>query len=314
VTPQPSICRDPALAPAGDFNVFVLGDLQTQNSDTEGKMAVCGNASLTNYSIGGSVVGLMDVLVVGGDVAYLNGTVYGNATFGGFGNFANVGFANGGVPYQAPAAVCSGAATTLAGLCTGLQSLPVNGTTTVQYGIVTFSGSDPLVNVFSVSAATIASANTLNVAIPAGATAIVNVGGVNGQFAFQGFQGHEPGKVLYTLCDAGSLVMNGVGVPASILAPNADVAFNNGQMDGQLIAGSLVGYGEFHVSPFDGCLPVPLRSRLGVSRDRTTERLMPTNGDAAMGASGHGEQMQQMLDRHGRSVGRRVPGGGTRRR
>ncbi len=37
---------------ANDYNVFVFGDLNLSNTDAEGRVAVGGNATLSNYGVG----------------------------------------------------------------------------------------------------------------------------------------------------------------------------------------------------------------------------------------------------------------------
>jgi hypothetical protein len=69
--------------------------------------------------------------------------------------------------------------------------------------------------------------------------------------------------VLYNFYGATSLTLSGVGVEGTILAPTAAVTFNNGAINGGMIAGSLVGSGETHIydgghgasTLFDGTLP-----------------------------------------------------------
>ena len=53
----------------------------------------------------------------------------------------------------------------------------------------------------------------------------------------------------------GRLQMDAIGIVGSILAPIADVTFDNGAVDGFVVARSMKGTGEFHWVPFDGCLP-----------------------------------------------------------
>lgn len=73
------------LGIAGVYNVFILGDITTV-SDTEGRFAAGGNVNLTNYSVGDRLtaaeVSLTDTLVVGGNLTFNGGTVYGNIVHG----------------------------------------------------------------------------------------------------------------------------------------------------------------------------------------------------------------------------------------
>ncbi|HLO49911.1 MAG TPA: collagen-binding domain-containing protein, partial [Kamptonema sp.] len=74
------------LGPANNYNVFVFGDMN-QSSDSEGRVAVGGNATFTNFGIGDRLSnsnGSDARLVVGGNLNYNGGQVFGgNAVYGG---------------------------------------------------------------------------------------------------------------------------------------------------------------------------------------------------------------------------------------
>jgi len=101
-----------ALGPAADFNVFVFGNNTQSNSDTEGRVAVGGDANFTlhgsGWSIGTKSPGNTNNLIVGGTLTNQYNTVHGGVLVGGnvnwntptiSGNLAvngNVSFGNGG--------------------------------------------------------------------------------------------------------------------------------------------------------------------------------------------------------------------------
>src|SRR6476469_3941468 len=82
------------LGAATGYNVFVLGDFNSSYSDTKGKVAIGGNANLTGYSVGLKDQG-GDALIVGKNLNFQDGTVYGNAIYGGNANITNVTFQGG---------------------------------------------------------------------------------------------------------------------------------------------------------------------------------------------------------------------------
>lgn len=43
---------------ANDYNVFVFGNLSLSNTDAEGRVAVGGNATLSNYGVGAGIIPL----------------------------------------------------------------------------------------------------------------------------------------------------------------------------------------------------------------------------------------------------------------
>jgi choice-of-anchor A domain-containing protein len=81
---------------AGTYNVFLLGNLGTasapfQNSDSQGNVAVAGNAYISGSAINGSNTGGSAALVVGGNLTQVNGSIQGNAYVGGNANLQSVG-------------------------------------------------------------------------------------------------------------------------------------------------------------------------------------------------------------------------------
>jgi choice-of-anchor A domain-containing protein len=74
-----------ALGPAADFNIFVFGDDTQGNSDTEGRVAVGGNAyfSASGWTIGTQASGSTTNLIVGGNLSNTYNTVHGNVLVNG---------------------------------------------------------------------------------------------------------------------------------------------------------------------------------------------------------------------------------------
>ncbi|MCK5085942.1 MAG: choice-of-anchor A family protein, partial [Melioribacteraceae bacterium] len=74
------------LGIAADYNLFVLKDVNQPSSDTQGKMAVGRNATLSYYSVGDQLPpsgGTEDVLIVGRNLIFTSGAVYGgNVVYG----------------------------------------------------------------------------------------------------------------------------------------------------------------------------------------------------------------------------------------
>lgn len=270
VPPLPSVvCVDQPLGVAGDFNLFVLGDLNRAYTDALGRVAAGGNANLTGFGIGSVLSnsnGARDDLIVGGNLNFSNGQVYhGNIVYGGSGAIsANVGMPNGSAR-QGSVIDFVRAQQYLEYLATQLSQLSINGSSTFQYGVLTLTGTDSTLNIFAVDGDHLSTANTVRINVPAGATALINISkhAVNfqnlGIFINDNNNDVPPGqeKVLFNFYQATSLNVNGVGVKGSILAPYAQVNFNNGHINGLFVAKMLNnGYGEAHHFPFSGCLPV----------------------------------------------------------
>jgi len=81
---------------AGTYNVFLLGNLGSasapfQSTDSQGNVAVAGNAYVNGSAINGNNTGGSAALVVGGNLTQVNGSIGGNAFVGGNANLQSVG-------------------------------------------------------------------------------------------------------------------------------------------------------------------------------------------------------------------------------
>lgn len=249
-----------SLGSATGYNVFVFGDMN-QTSDSEGRVAVGGNAILTNFGTADRVASSnvpANQLVVGGNLVYTNGQVFGgSAVYGGTATLTNVGIPNGqfiqGNPIDFAAAQQE-----LTGLSSALGQLNANGTTRVEsWGGIYLVGQDPNLNVFNLNGSNLSAARFFQINAPAGSTVVVNVTGENISLSNFGMQinGVSRQNVLYNFVNATSLSSSGFTFEGSVLAPLAQYNFNNGNIEGTLIAASVSGNGEFHNNLFIGNLP-----------------------------------------------------------
>lgn len=67
------------FGPANEYNVFIFGDMSMSNTDAEGRVAVGGNASLSNYGLGAGIfplppAGTDPSFVIGGNVSVSAGS------------------------------------------------------------------------------------------------------------------------------------------------------------------------------------------------------------------------------------------------
>jgi choice-of-anchor A domain-containing protein len=81
---------------AGTYNMFLLGNLGTaaapfQYTDTQGKVAVAGNAYINGSAINGNNISGGAALIVGGNLTQTYGSISGNAFVGGNANLNGVG-------------------------------------------------------------------------------------------------------------------------------------------------------------------------------------------------------------------------------
>lgn len=265
------------LGLAGEFNVFVLGDMAAADSDIEGRLAVGGNLTLNNYSVGSKLsnsLGARDDLIVGGDITLTNTRIYnGNARSGGVASIAQtVGFYSDDDPNRLNGSYIPGNPLDFNVLSDelidksaswGALSSAGSQMSMDAWGNVKLTGSDAAFNIFSVSASDLSKATSFWIDVPLGAQTLVNVSGNDvtmNDFGF--FRSDANGEkvqvldnsgdslftqgILFNLFGATSLNLHAISIEGSLLAPLATTRFYDGQINGNMILGAwdLV-YGEY---------------------------------------------------------------------
>ena len=238
------------LGVAAGYNAFILDTAAIQDTDVAGRLAVGSAATLTNVGVATALSGPggPDGLVVGGDLAFTSGQVYvGGIAHGGTATLTNVGLPDGTARVDTPVDFAAARAA-LTNLSAAWAALPANGAVAAAWGIYTLTGRSAAQNVFRLTAADLAAANTLRIHAPAGSAVVVNVAGGTAALKDLGMfvTGTDRQHVVFNFPDAAALEVSGISVQGSILAPRAGVAFNNGNIEGTLVADDLAGNGEFH--------------------------------------------------------------------
>lgn len=266
------------LGQAGSFNALIFGDMTGYGSDVEGRLAVGGNIKLNHFSVGmelSSNWDQQDTLIVGGNLEYTNGRVYhGNARIGGNATIdETVGFYSGDNPAQTNGSIINSNDLDFDALNQEILSksqnwatFAANGNATLEYSQLTLTGQNSGLNIFSITSDHLANTQKFTLDIPTDAWALINVSGTSVSMNNFGFfrtingetnqvpdnappvrhDGSLTQRVLFNLTDATSLLLHSIGIKGSLLAPLADTVFYNGQIDGNLLVGSLQGKeGEF---------------------------------------------------------------------
>jgi choice-of-anchor A domain-containing protein len=120
----------------------------------------------------------------------------------------------------------------------GWGLLPPTGTTTMLNGVLTLVGSDPSLNVFSVSTLDFQAARMMDVQTPPGAYALINVDGGSLRNGIWGVRitGATRRGVLVNAHQASFLHIKNVNFDASLLAPDAVVILSQLYMAGNTAA------------------------------------------------------------------------------
>ncbi|WP_245768993.1 choice-of-anchor A family protein [Stigmatella aurantiaca] len=238
----------------GGYNLFLEKDY-TGGHDVHGKVAAGGNISMTGFSVGVKLPdnNIANTLVAGGNLTLSHGGVWGNAFYGGsYSGDTSTLFARGTLAQGKPINFTAQFAG-LRGLSTQLGNLKANGTVTREaWGGVMLSGTNAKVNVFDVDASAFIGAVVLTVNAPGGSLVVINIRGTSATFtgignSFSG--GIDAHGILYNFVDATAITAQGYGFWGTVLAPKADITFNNGSFNGGIYAKSLTGDAEGHLEP-----------------------------------------------------------------
>ena len=254
---------------AGDFNAFFSGNMVAHDSDLEGRLAVGGNLSLKDYSIGMELSnshGQRDDLIVGGQINFTNGRIYnGNARSSDTTNpfDETVGFysddpktPNGSFISGNPIDF-SAAESHLKEQSNNISGLANRGTKIMNpAGELRLTGSQG-VNVFTLSNTEIADVSAFYIDAPVDSNVKINNSGGDVEFSNFGFfrngdripdnqdeirhDGSLTDGVLFNLFEATAVDIFSIAVKGSILAPSADITFYDGHIDGQLMGTSFNG-------------------------------------------------------------------------
>ncbi|WP_304608630.1 choice-of-anchor A family protein [Hyalangium versicolor] len=239
-----------------DYNLFLLENYEGGH-DVVGKVAAGGNISLTHFAVGAGLDNgsTANTLVAGGNLTLKHGAVWGDARYGGtYSADGTVVYPRGSVARGTPINFAARFAE-LNQLAVQLAGMTVNGSTTrTSWGGILLRGTSTGVNVFDLDGNAFNGARLLSIEAPAGSLVVVNIRGsainiVGGGTSFSG--GIDQHGVVYNFFEATSISATGFGIFGTVLAPSADISFNNGSWDGGIYAKSLSGNAEGHINPLN---------------------------------------------------------------
>jgi choice-of-anchor A domain-containing protein/uncharacterized repeat protein (TIGR01451 family) len=278
-------CMELPLGPVEGFDMVVMGDVNWRAAENEGRAVVGRDATLESFGVGSRLA--LDRtrvdLAVGRNLKATNGLGVNNgrATYGGTitGVPDTTYFTRAAPPFD------------VAALFDGLRvradnwgGLDANGTVGAhQDGSpgLQLTGTDPVRNVFSLTASRLAGANSIFVKVPVGSTTLINVSGTayanagmyeirywdagSGQFVQLDHPEMRPGLetlrrgTVWNFFKAETLsVPPYMAWQGMILAPRAVMTVSGGNINGAVAVAAISGNsGETHTHPPDLCLPDP---------------------------------------------------------
>lgn len=263
---------------AGEYNVFVFGNLSLSNTDAEGRVAVGGNATLSNYGVGASILPLPSSgsdasLVVNGDLDVSAGSnACGNTIVSPSSTVINytMGNPNGSLLTATPIDFAE-AERYLKCASIFWSGLVPNGTGSVVFGQLNLTGIDETLNIFRFDSTNIYGTglalnqlNGINIIAPAGSTILITVDGPNILYgSYQIFRNGiaasraDAHKILWNHPDALTWSNSTTAIYGSVLAPFAAATTTFSQINGNIVFESFTGNTESHNELFTGELPEP---------------------------------------------------------
>ncbi|WP_309242980.1 choice-of-anchor A family protein [Hyalangium versicolor] len=236
-----------------DYNLFLLENY-SGGHDVVGKVAVGGNLSMTDFSVGGGLdpSDTANVLVAGGNLSVSRGAIFGDARYGGtFTTDPSVVFPRGSAAQGTPVDFAA-RATQIKQMSAQLGALPANGTTRREsWGGIFLKGTDAATNIVDVNASDFTGAKYFSIEAPAGSLVVVNIRGASATFTGFGISfsgGIDQHGVLFNFVDTTLIEAHGFGFWGTVLAPFAHVSFSDGSFDGGIYAKSLTGNAEGHIN------------------------------------------------------------------
>lgn len=276
-----SDCMQDPLGPPG-WTIVTFGDLTLSNTDSEGRLAVGRDATLTSYGVASSLPtdpARVD-LATGRDLTANNsGLNHGSATY--VRTFSgNLTAPNGTITRAAPPFDFDALFQGLAIRSSAWAELDADGTVGDRQddGSRLFSGTNAVRNVFRVSATTLADTGEIRIRVPFGSTTLINVTGTSysalGTYAISYWNGSAYVQLgspesnpdlealrratLWNFPDAKDVTLGGsTAWQGAVLAPQAVVHLGYQQVNGEILAGALYGNGALHIHPPSPCLPDP---------------------------------------------------------
>ena len=264
------------LGTAGQYNTFILGDFVGKSSDTQGRLAVGGSATLQGYDVGLNINSKNDtVLVVGKNLTYVSGEVHGGVAVGGDASLTSATVLGSVVKNSQPVDFAAEGAY-LKALAKSLSETPATGTAKKQYGGLYIAGDGKSqLQVFNVLGADLSSVTWLSVSgipglngIAGPSTVVFNVSGDVSGFNNIGMWALDSikSRVLFNFYEATNVNIGSVAVLGAMLAPSAQINTTAGAViwgttiaaswDGSAQQNTVGTIAQQNYVPFTGEIPV----------------------------------------------------------
>lgn len=261
---------------ANDYNVFVFGNMTLSNTDAEGRVAVGGNATLSNYGVGAGITPLPPAstdasFVIDGNVNVTGGSnASGNTVINPGSTVINYTMGNPNGLFIVGTPIDFAEAERYLKCASNFWStLAPNGTGEVVYNQLNLTGTDETLNIFSLDSSnlygtgiSLAQLNGINIIAPLSSTILINVDGTAIQYgSYQIFRNgtaatrENARRILWNFPQALTWTNSTTAIYGSVLAPFAAANTTFSQINGNIIFDSFSGNAESHNELFIGELP-----------------------------------------------------------
>lgn len=244
------------MPPSYDWGIVALGDAEFYGT-VGGRVLVQGTANLHSFSVAADDAG--QAALVGDRLLLADGQVYGDAMY--ISEYTADSLVNiRGNTIQGAYVDVPLLQQEIYAFSQQLAASSVNGSTLVQsWGTIELTGTDPGTNVFSVNASDVSNAVKIKINVPAGASVIVNVSGDPVTFSDYAFflTGVDIDHLLFNLPDAKTVDINAFSYMGTLLAPYADLTFDNAKLTGNVVVHNITGNLSFALTKYSGVVPCP---------------------------------------------------------
>lgn len=273
-----------------DYSVLVKHNGSFIGSAVGGKIGAGNDLSLTGVAVGGSLRTLTtphNTIVADGYLNFASGTAFkGNVVYGDSTNLPS-----GSVTYPQGALLqghpfdFTAYNSNINALSANLSGYPVTGTDTLIADTMTLTGSDIFLNIFSVSGIDFDAAQIININVPKGSAAVINVAGNPINFIGTiNVNGNLNNFILFNFYQAASVNIIGSKFEGSILAPLAQVSVTGTLVRGQIFSNHVQSIASHDLHNFLGYVPlnrvITLYANVSAS-DSLDPNSTPGNGNMA---------------------------------
>eukprot|EP01095_Lingulamoeba_sp_RSL-Kostka_P009291 TRINITY_DN3204_c0_g1_i1.p1 TRINITY_DN3204_c0_g1~~TRINITY_DN3204_c0_g1_i1.p1 ORF type:complete len:540 (-),score=158.79 TRINITY_DN3204_c0_g1_i1:199-1818(-) len=263
--------ENPGLEYLTDYTVFLTQDYTAEESTCTGKICINGNVNLNNFNVGSDIkTNCSNPLIISGDRIIFTQS---QALSGYLSYVSSVNTTNSNVPCgtinQPTGYNFTSIFDTFQNTSSTLGTFFANGDQSLSFQDLKLTGSDPQINVFSISGQTLTTITSLEIDVPENSRAYINI--IGDPITFVGVDVSvsdttNSSMILYNLPNTKTTTVGSEGLIGSLLAPASTIAFPSGNINGSIAAVSLAGNGVINYHPYNApqCICSPNKDQISL--------------------------------------------------